>query len=246
MRFSLCFPIGLAANSVVASQCKPRTSSDSSTASIESATSTIATARSTEIDMTTTSSVHLSTSTVTSTSEDDTTTDSISSELSVSTTMSATTTTSDSDVEPIATFGILASGSQVDGKYLTGRLAFSIDPITNYVRESGGNVLCVGYGSDRVPNFVLLCSLVSLNLTKYSFITCEQTPDRRLESSAQAGECTGRPFQTCAPIPGATFSQFQTFLGRDDGIFLAMTSASNPPTGNTFQAVDFEITALQS
>ncbi|KAF4468633.1 pisatin demethylase [Fusarium albosuccineum] len=288
MRFSILFSVTLAANAVVAGPCKPRHSSDSSTASVESTTLTATTesaTTSTEVETTTTDSVvstttiatttttsaDFSTSTVTSTTADDTTTgstttdisssqtDTTSSETSVSTTTTVTTTTSEAS-EPIATFDVLASGSQVDNQFLTGRkmwgylvgwniqvdgierLSFSIDPITKYVVESSGNYLCVGYTTSNQPNLLKLCNIFDLSYTNNGFLTCDQTANRKLECSAPAGSCVDYPYPSC-PRTGDTFTEFYTSSGRPDGIFLAMASTSNPPTANTYQALELEVTA---
>ncbi|KAF5011643.1 hypothetical protein FDECE_2266 [Fusarium decemcellulare] len=308
MRFSILFSITLAANAVVASRCKPRPSSDSSTASVESVTSTVTTesattsteadttaadsvstttlaTTSTEVETTTsdsvvsttsiatttTTSAEFSTSTVTSTTTDDTTTestttdisssqtDTTSSELSVSTTTTATTTTSEAS-EPIATFDILARGSQIDNQFLTGRkdwgymvgwniqvdgierLSFSIDPVTKYLVETSGNYLCVDYSESNQPSFLQLCNKYALSSNENGFLTCDQTADRKLKCSAPAGSCVFYPYPSCTRN-GDTFTEFYTFSGRSDGIFLAMASTSNPPTANTYQALELDITA---
>ncbi|KAJ3536747.1 hypothetical protein NM208_g6590 [Fusarium decemcellulare] len=288
MRFSIIFSITLAANAVAASRCKPRPSSDSSATSVESTTSTAATesaTTSTEVETTTTdsavptttiattttTSAEFSTSTATSTTADDTTTasttmdttssqtDTTSSELSVSTTTTATTTTSEAS-EPIATFDVLASGSQVDGQYLsarpipgymmgwnlqgvtTARLSFSIDPITKYAVDSSGYYWCVTYGGGSQPNFFQLCEIGAIAIRNYGFLTCDQTADHKLECSVPAASCVDYPYPSCTRT-GGTFSQFYAYSGRSDGVFLAIASTSNPPTANTYQAIELEITA---
>ncbi|KAG5768766.1 hypothetical protein H9Q72_003838 [Fusarium xylarioides] len=174
------------------------------------------------------------------------------------TTAEATTTTADTFV-PIPTFNVLAIGAQVDGQKVGGEedtgyeigwnlegapqtLAFSIDPDTNQVIEISGYYLCVRY-TDKDVHPLTLCDPGTENnfIGGLSYVTCEQTRDRRLACSAPAGQCIPDPltsFPVCSAVPG-TFTAFYTFPSTS-GVGLGMGREGNSPTANT-QSVDLGI-----
>ncbi|KAF5259022.1 hypothetical protein FOXYS1_10381 [Fusarium oxysporum] len=222
MRFALLWSL-LAADAAVASVCKPRQSSGSSTA---------ATA---EIETTTATSVELSTSIATSTVEDVTITETTASTLTV-----AETTTSDI-AGPLETFILAAkvegavseelSGADRDGSPVvwptprfiaSGPLIISIDSTTSYLQTSGGFYLCVAYGDGTTPNGVKLCSAESLNNPAFGALTCEQTEDRKIACEAQAGQCiSDGENNVCSQLPG-TYDQFYYYRGLFNGVYLGI------------------------
>jgi hypothetical protein len=167
-------------------------------------------------------------------------------------TADATTTTADTFV-PIPTFNVLAIGAQVDGQKVGGEvetgyeigwnlegapqtLAFSIDPDTNQVIEISGYYLCVRY-TDKDVHPLTLCDSGTENnfVGGLSYVTCEQTRDRRLACSAPAGQCIADPltsFPICSAAPG-TFTAFYTFHSTSTGVGLAMGREGNSPTANS-------------
>ncbi|KAG5752815.1 hypothetical protein H9Q70_004564 [Fusarium xylarioides] len=195
MRFVLLWSL-LAADAAVASVCKPRQSSDSSTA---------------ETEATTTAIIESSTSIATSTVEDVITTEvattvETSTETAASTLTIAETTTSDIS-GPLETFVLAAkvegtvseelSGADRDGSAVvwptprfiaSGPLIISIESTTSYLQTSGGFYLCVAYGDGTSPNGVKLCSTDSLENPAFGALTCEQTEDRKVACEAQAGQ----------------------------------------------------------
>ncbi|KAL7768350.1 hypothetical protein ACKLNR_002651 [Fusarium oxysporum f. sp. zingiberi] len=237
MRFALLWSL-LAADAAVASVCKPRQSSGSSTA---------ATA---EIETTTTTSVELSTSIATSTVEDVTITEAAtavdtSTETAASTLTVAETTTSDI-AGPLETFILAAkvegtvseelSGADRDGSPVvwptprfiaSGPLIISIDSTTSYLQTSGGFYLCVAYGDGTTPNGVKLCSAESLNNPAFGALTCEQTEDRKIACEAQAGQCiSDGENNVCSQLPG-TYDQFYYYRGLFNGVYLGIGYAVN-------------------
>ncbi|EWZ90660.1 hypothetical protein BFJ63_vAg8613 [Fusarium oxysporum f. sp. narcissi] len=227
MRFALLWSL-LAADAAVASVCKPRQSSGSSTA---------ATA---EIETTTTTSVELSTSIATSTVEDVAITETTASTLTV-----AETTTSDI-AGPLETFILAAkvegtvseelSGADRDGSPVvwptprfiaSGPLIISIDSTTSYLQTSGGFYLCVAYGDGTTPNGVKLCSAESLNNPAFGALTCEQMEDRKIACEAQAGQCiSDGENNVCSQLPG-TYDQFYYYRGLFNGVYLGIGYAVN-------------------
>ncbi|KAF5981871.1 cytochrome P450 monooxygenase [Fusarium coicis] len=174
------------------------------------------------------------------------------------TTADATTTTAGTFV-PIPTFNVLAIGAQVDGQKVGGEvetgyeigwnlegapqtLAFSTNPDTNHVIEISGYYLCVRY-TDKDVHPLTLCDPGTENnfIGGLSYVTCEQTRDRRLACSAPAGQCIPDPLTNlpiCSAVPG-TFTAFYTFPSTSD-VILAMGREGNSPTANT-QSVDLGI-----
>ncbi|KAF5534567.1 hypothetical protein FNAPI_12320 [Fusarium napiforme] len=234
MRFALLWSL-LAADAVVASVCKPRQSSGSSTA---------------EIETTTTASIESSTSIATTTVEDVTTTEvattvETSTETAASTLTVAETTTTDIS-GPLETFVLAAkvegavseelSGADRDGSAVvwptprfiaSGPLIISIDSTTRYLQTSGGFYLCVAYGDGISPNGVKLCSAESLENPAFGALTCEQTEDREIACEAQAGQCISDGENTiCSELPG-TYDQFYYYRGAFNGIYLGIGFAVN-------------------
>ncbi|KAF4483437.1 hypothetical protein FAGAP_11808 [Fusarium agapanthi] len=221
MRFALLWSL-LAADAAVASVCKPRQSSGSSTA---------------EIETTTTATVELSTS-VTTTVETST-------ETAASTLTVAETTTSDV-AGPLETFVLAAkvegtvseelSGADRDGsavfwptpRFITsGPLIISIDSTTSYLQTSGGFYLCAAYGDGTSPNGVKLCSAESLENPAFGALTCEQTEDRKIACEAQAGQCISDGENNIySELPG-TYDQFYYYKGPFNGVYLGIGSAVN-------------------
>ncbi|KAI1009505.1 hypothetical protein LB504_003120 [Fusarium proliferatum] len=237
MRFVLLWSL-LAAHAAVASVCKPRQSSGSSTATTA------------EIETTTTATVELSTSIATSTVEDVTTTEvattvEISTETAASTLTVAETTTSDVS-GPLETFVLTAeventvsdelSGADRDGSAVvlptprfvaSGPLILSIDPTTRYLQTSGGFYFCVAYGDGTTPNGVKLCSAESLENPAFGALTCEQTEDRKIACEAQAGQCiSDGENNICSELPG-TYGQFYHYRGAFNGVYLGIGPAVN-------------------
>ncbi|PNP80486.1 hypothetical protein FNYG_06085 [Fusarium nygamai] len=234
MRFVLLWSL-LAADAVVASVCKPRQSSGSTTA---------------EIETTTTASVELSTGIATSTVEDVTTTEvatteETSTETAASTLTVAETTTSDIS-GPLETFVLAAkvegtvseelSGADRDGSPViwptprfiaSGPLIISIDSTTSYLQTIGEFYLCVAYGDGTSPNGVKLCSAESLENPAFGALTCEQTEDRKIACEAQAGQCiSDGENNICSELPG-TYDQFYYYRGAFNGVYLGIGSAAN-------------------
>ncbi|KAF4443916.1 hypothetical protein FACUT_1002 [Fusarium acutatum] len=234
MRFTILWSL-LAADAVVASVCKPRQSSSSSKA---------------EIETTTAASVGLSTGIATSTVEDVTTTEvattvETSTETAASTLTVAETTTSDV-AGPLETFVLAAkvegtvseelSGADRDGSPVvwptprfiaSGPLIISIDSTTSYLQTSGGFYLCVAYGDGTSPNGVKLCSAESLENPAFGALTCEQTEDRKIACEAQAGQCiSDGENNICSNLPG-TYDQFYYYRGLFNGVYLGIGSAVN-------------------
>ncbi|KAF5593166.1 hypothetical protein FPCIR_5372 [Fusarium pseudocircinatum] len=230
MRFVLLWSL-LAADVTVASVCKPRQSSGSSTV---------------EVETTTTASVELSTSTVgdVTTTEVSTTVET-STETAASTLTVAETTTTDI-AGPLETFVLAAkvegtvseelSGADRDGSSVvwptprfiaSGPLIISIDSTTSYLQTSGGFYLCVAYGDGTSPNGVKLCSADSLANPAFGALTCEQTEDRKIACEAQAGQCiSDGENNICSGLPG-TYDQFYYYRGAFNGIYLGIGSAGN-------------------
>ncbi|KAF5609456.1 uncharacterized protein FSUBG_3930 [Fusarium subglutinans] len=234
MRVALLWSL-LAADAAVASVCKPRQTSGSSTAVIETAT---------------TASVELSTSVATSTVEDVTTTEAAttvetSTATAASTLTVAETTTSDV-AGPLETFALAAkvegtvsdelSGADRDGSAVfwptprfiaSGPVIISIDSTTGYLQTSGGFYLCVAYGDGTSPNGVKLCSAESLENPAFGALTCEQTEDRKVACEAQAGQCiSDGENNICSGLPG-TYDQFYYYKGPFNGVYLGIGSAVN-------------------
>ncbi|KAG5802890.1 hypothetical protein H9Q74_012057 [Fusarium xylarioides] len=234
MRFVLLWSL-LAADAAVASVCKPRQSSDSSTA---------------ETEATTTAIIESSTSIATSTVEDVITTEvattvETSTETAASTLTIAETTTSDIS-GPLETFVLAAkvegtvseelSGADRDGSAVvwptprfiaSGPLIISIESTTSYLQTSGGFYLCVAYGDGTSPNGVKLCSTDSLENPAFGALTCEQTEDRKVACEAQAGQCVSDgENDICSQLPG-TFDQLYYYRGLFNGIYLGIGSAGN-------------------
>ncbi|KAF5702979.1 hypothetical protein FMUND_13238 [Fusarium mundagurra] len=234
MRFVLLWSL-LAVDAAVASVCKPRQSSGSSTAEIETSTTAI---------------IESSTGVATSTVEDVTTTEvattvETSTETASSTLTVAETTTSDIS-GPLETFVLAAkvegtvseelSGADRDGSSVvwptprfiaSGPLIISIDSMTSYLQTSGGFYLCVAYGDGTSPNGVKLCSADSLEDPAFGALTCEQTEDRKIACEAQAGQCVGDGENNiCSELPG-TYDQFYYYRGLFNGIYLGIGSAVN-------------------
>ncbi|KAF4981707.1 hypothetical protein FZEAL_2509 [Fusarium zealandicum] len=240
-RVLLCLAFGLiTANSVAASICKPRSSVTSSAESTTSVSSTAETASSTSSE-----TVDVSSSA--------TTTISVTSSEAIT---SSTETTSTSSAEPIATFSVIAEGSEVSGAVLKGSgrngdiatfnpafnarpLIFSIEAATGRARESGGNYLCATY-TTQGPAYVAICSDGSEE--QNTFLTCEQTADPldpinpKLACTAPAGSCINDVFveRTCGPT-GGTFDQFYTKYYVGGGFYAYIGSGAYP----NYQALDF-------
>ncbi|CZR43579.1 uncharacterized protein FPRO_07504 [Fusarium proliferatum ET1] len=237
MRFVLLWSL-LAAHTAVASVCKPRQSSDSSTSA------TVA------IKTTATDIAESSTSIATSTAEDVSTTNvattvETSTETAVSTLTVAETTTSDI-AGPLETFVLTGeventvsdelSGADRDGSSVvwptprfiaSGPLIISIDSTTGYLQTSGGFYLCVAYGDGTTPNGVKLCSAESLENPAFGALTCEQTEDRKITCEAQAGQCiSDGENNICSELPG-TYDQFYYYRGAFNGVYLGIGSAVN-------------------
>ncbi|KAG5753173.1 hypothetical protein H9Q70_004228 [Fusarium xylarioides] len=218
-------------------------------------TTVLETTGTTETATTDTTTTDATTTDATTTDEATTTEASSSAET---TTAEATTTTADTFV-PIPTFNVLAIGAQVDGQKVGGEedtgyeigwnlegapqtLAFSIDPDTNQVIEISGYYLCVRY-TDKDVHPLTLCDPGTENnfIGGLSYVTCEQTRDRRLACSAPAGQCIPDPltsFPVCSAVPG-TFTAFYTFPSTS-GVGIGMGREGNSPTANT-QSVDLGI-----
>ncbi|KAF4957244.1 hypothetical protein FGADI_3309 [Fusarium gaditjirri] len=236
MRFPLLCWL-LAANTVLASVCKPRQSGGSSTATAVG------------IETSTTALVELSTSIATSV-EDVTTTEAATT-VDASTETAASTLTVDetptSDIAgPLETFVLVAkvegtvseelSGADRDGSAVvwptprfiaSGPLIISIDSTTSYIQTSGGFYLCVAYGDGTTPNGVKLCSAEALDNPAFGVLTCEQTEDRKVACEAQAGQCiSDGENNVCSQLPG-TYDQFYYYRGLFNGIYLAIGSTVN-------------------
>ncbi|QKD62351.2 uncharacterized protein FOBCDRAFT_149608 [Fusarium oxysporum Fo47] len=236
MRFTLFCAAALAASPAFASVCKPRSLSGSTTASVESAISSLPSATSTELQTTVTgtmtaTSADLLSTTATSTSNDDSTTEAATTAATTSpaettdleaSTTTAEATTSEAAFEPVPTFDVVGKGAQVD--------------------DVNGNILCIQYGEDGDASLLRTCDNNMLNQPDYAPVTCEQTRDQELDCSVPAKTCT-LDFDTletiCTTLTG-TFDNFYTYSGRQDGIFLSMAGVTNP--GANYQAVVLAIT----
>ncbi|KAK2925435.1 hypothetical protein FoTM2_013801 [Fusarium oxysporum f. sp. vasinfectum] len=233
----------LVARPAFASICKPRFPSGSTTASIESATSSLPSGTSTELQTTATgatraTSADVSSTIATSISNGDSTTEAeatatatsaeetTSLEPSIATTMIAETNAIEAAFEPVPTFDVLGKGAQVD--------------------EVNGNILCIQYGETGDANLLKTCSNNMLNQPDYNTVTWEQTRDRELQCSVPTKTCTTDfdTFETTCSTLSETFDMFYTVTGRNDGIFLAMAGAVNP--GTNYQAVELAITPSES
>ncbi|KAF5547637.1 hypothetical protein FNAPI_8468 [Fusarium napiforme] len=182
-----------------------------------------------------------------------------------STTISDATTTV-SAPEPFETFDILAvGGGSIDGQYIKGTAnlgsmmgwdftdtgigmmpSFIIEPGTNFAKVARNDLyLCIGYGDGNEPNYVATCDPISIDDITTGFLTCQQTTDRKLKCSVPGVQCVFEPDTVCTPT-GGDFDQFYTYSGRSDGLWLAIDSSSNPPTGSTYQPIELGITPNQS
>ncbi|KAI1037637.1 hypothetical protein LB503_009641 [Fusarium chuoi] len=222
------------------------------TGTIETATTETATTETATTDTTTTDEA---TPTAVTTSAETTTAD-------------ATTTTADT-FDPIPTFNVIATDTQVYGQKLRGHvttdyemgwnlegsppiLAFSIDSDTSQVREiANGNYLCLQYGvrdSDSDSNsdihFLKLCDPGTETnvMGGIAMVTCQQTRDRGLKCSAPAGQCVEDSLTRipiCSALPG-TFTGFYAYSGLATGFALVMGREGNGPAADT-QSIGLEI-----
>ncbi|KAF5661188.1 pyruvate decarboxylase [Fusarium heterosporum] len=263
MRFTRLCAVTIAATPVIASVCKPRATS-SSTVSVDVI---IPTSTSHEVGATTSATTDLPSAITTSSTEleSEAVTSAISSYTETTSAESisiATTATTEAAWAPLATFNVVAEGSQVDGQLLTGyasagsfvgwQIQEPQSPIalsetsSGYLQDSNGNTLCVQYGFSSNPNYLSTCDANSFRSPNYAPVTCEQTRDRRLECSVPAKACAlnfATLSITCETLPG-DFTAFYTYSGRSDGIWLVVRAATGPAAGNDYQSVTLGITEL--
>ncbi|KAJ4209725.1 hypothetical protein NW767_000002 [Fusarium falciforme] len=117
-------------------------------------------------------------------------------------------------------------------------MGFTIEPCTNYLRQTNGKYVCVNYGtSDYFPSVLVSCQLPAINW--FRPLSCEQpVAGQALVCTAPRGECT----PGCHETGGTPFSQFYSKASPDPfqpATFLYFGNSVEEGVPETYTAVDF-------
>ncbi|EEU40069.1 uncharacterized protein NECHADRAFT_75986 [Fusarium vanettenii 77-13-4] len=117
-------------------------------------------------------------------------------------------------------------------------MGFTVEPCTNYLRQTDGKYICVTYGpSDYFPPTLVTCQLPTISWFKP--VTCEQpVAGQPLVCNAPRGECT----PGCHETGGTPFSQFYSMASPDPfqpATLLYFGNSVEEGAPGTYTAVDF-------
>ncbi|UPK90968.1 hypothetical protein LCI18_001903 [Fusarium solani-melongenae] len=117
-------------------------------------------------------------------------------------------------------------------------MGFTIEPCTNYLRQTNGKYVCVNYGtSDYFPPVLVSCELPAINW--FRPLSCEQpVAGQPLMCTAPRGECT----PGCHETGGSPFSQFYSKASPDPfqpAMLLYFGNSVEEGVPESYTAVDF-------
>ncbi|KAI8679314.1 hypothetical protein NCS57_00209100 [Fusarium keratoplasticum] len=117
-------------------------------------------------------------------------------------------------------------------------MGFTIEPCTNYLRQTNGKYVCVNYGpSDYFPPVLVSCQLPAISW--FRPLSCEQpVAGQPLVCTAPRGECT----PGCHETGGTPFSQFYSKASPDPfqpATLLYLGNSVEEGVPETYTAVDF-------